>query len=65
MTTLDEESASRRDLYLTTDNTQARETNMQQTGFECEIPESKRTQKQALDCAVAEIGYKNHKEQMI
>ena len=64
-TPLEEGSASRSDLYLTTNNTQRRETTITQTGFEPEIPESKRKQKQALDCAASEIGYKNHMEQTI
>jgi len=38
---------------------------MPQTGFEPEIPESNRKQKQALDCAATDIGYKNHTEQTI
>jgi hypothetical protein len=38
---------------------------MPQAGFEPEIPESKRMQKQALDCAATDLGYNNHTEQTI
>ena len=38
---------------------------MPQTVFEPEIPDSKRKQKQALECAATKFGYKNHKEQTI
>jgi len=41
-TSLDEWPARRRDLYLTTHNTQHRQTSMSPAGFETTIPASKR-----------------------
>jgi len=55
-TPLDEGSARRRDLYLTTHNTQKRETSMTPAGFEPAIPANKRSQTQALDRAATVIG---------
>jgi hypothetical protein len=46
---LDEWSARRRDVYLTTHNTHKRQTSMPQTGFEPTIPASKRLQTHTLD----------------
>ena len=48
-TPLDEGSARRRDLYLTTHNTHKRQTSMPQVGFEPAIPVSERPQTHALD----------------
>jgi hypothetical protein len=50
-TPLDEWSARRRDLYLTTRNTHNRETSMPPVGFEPAIPAKKRPQTHALDRA--------------
>jgi hypothetical protein len=55
-TPLDEGSARRRDLYLTTHNTHKRQTSMPPAGFEPTIPASERPQTQALDCAATGIG---------
>jgi hypothetical protein len=48
-TPLDEGSARRRDLYLTTHNTHKRQTSMPPVGFELTIPTSARPQTHALD----------------
>ena len=48
-TPLDEESARRRDLYLTTHNTHNRQTSMPPAGFEPLIPAGERLQTHALD----------------
>jgi len=48
-TPLDERSARRRDLYLTTHNTHNRQTSMPSSGFESAIPASERPQTYALD----------------
>jgi hypothetical protein len=56
-TPLDEWSARRRDLYLTTHNTQKRQTSMPPAGFEPAIPASERPQTHALDSAVTGIGW--------
>ena len=48
-TSLDEGSARRRDLYLTTHNTHNRQTSMPPAGFEPAIPASDRPQTLALD----------------
>jgi hypothetical protein len=48
-TPLDEWSARRRDLYLTTHNTHKRQTSMPLAGFKPAIPESERPQTHALD----------------
>jgi len=53
---LDEGSARRRGLYLTTHNTQKRQTSMSQAGFESAIPASERPQTYALDRAPNGIG---------
>ena len=50
-TSLDEWSARRRDLYLTTHNTQHRHTSMPPVGFEPTIPGSERPYTYALDRA--------------
>jgi len=50
-TSLDEWSACRRDLYLTTHNTHYRQTSMPPGGFEPTIPESERPQTNVLDRA--------------
>jgi hypothetical protein len=52
-TPLDEWSARRRDLYLTTHNTHKRQTSMPPTGFEPTILASERPQTHALDRAVS------------
>ena len=49
MTPLDEGSARRRDLYLTTHNIHKRQTSMHPAGLETEIPETD------LDCVVTGI----------
>ena len=54
-TPLDEGSACPRDLYLTTHNTQDRQTSMPPAGFETAIPASERPQTHALDRAATEI----------
>ena len=59
-TPLDEWSARRRDLYLTTHNTHNRQTSMAQVGFEPAIPGSERPQSPALDRAVPGIGISCH-----
>jgi len=53
---LDERSARRRDLYLTTHNTHKRQTSVPPPGFETSIPASKRWQTDALGRAVKGIG---------
>jgi len=53
-TPLDQRSARRRDLYLTTHNTHNRQTSMSLVGFEPTIPGSERPQTQALDGAATE-----------
>ena len=58
-THLDEWSARRRDLYLTTHGTYKRQTSMPLTGFEPVIPASKRPQTHALDYAAT--GTSQHK----
>jgi len=55
-TPLDEWSARRRDLYLTTPSTHNRQTSMPYVGFEPAIPASVRTQTHAWDCAANGIG---------
>jgi len=55
-TRLDEGSARRRDLYLTTHNTHKRQTSMPPEGFEPAIPASERSQTQVLDRATTGIG---------
>jgi len=56
-TPLDEESARRRDIYLTTHNTHNREISMHQAEFEPAIPVSERPQTHALDRAATGIGF--------
>ena len=53
---LDEWSARRRDLYLTTHNTHTTATSMPQAGFELAIPASERPQTHALDRAATWTG---------
>ena len=55
-TPLDEWSARRRDLYLTTHNTYNRQTSMPPVGFEPSIPAVERTQTNALDRAATWTG---------
>ena len=55
-TPLDEWSARRRDLYLTTHNTHNRQTSMPPEGFEPAIPASERSQTYALDRAATGTG---------
>ena len=50
-TPLDESSARRRDLYLTTHNIHNRQTSMPRVGFETTISAGKRPQTYALDRA--------------
>jgi hypothetical protein len=54
-TSLDEWSARHRDLYLTTHNTEKRQTSMSPVGFEPAIPSSERSQSHSLDRAAAVI----------
>jgi len=55
-TPLDEWSARRRDLYLTTHNTHSRQIPMPPVGFEPTISTGKRPQTYTLDVAATEIG---------
>jgi len=55
-TPLDEWSARRRDLYLTTHNTHNRQTSLPPVGFEPTIPASERPQTYALDGTVTGTG---------
>jgi hypothetical protein len=55
-TPLDEWSARRRDLYLTTHNTHNRQTSMPPAGFETAIPAGERLQTHALDRSATGIG---------
>jgi hypothetical protein len=55
-TPLDEWSARRRDLYLTTHNTCNRQTSMTPAGFEPSVSASERQQTHALACAATGIG---------
>jgi hypothetical protein len=55
-TPLDEWSARRRDLDLTTHNTHNRKTSMPPVGFETTISAGERPQTQALDCSATGIG---------
>jgi len=57
-TPLDEWSAHRRDLYLTTHNIHNRQTFMPPVGFEPTISAGERPQTYALDCAAAGTGFK-------
>ena len=56
-TPLDEWSARRRDLYLTTHNTHNRKTSMPPVGFEPTISAGERPQTYALDRATTRTGY--------
>ena len=58
-TPLDEWSARRRDLYLTTHNTHKRQTAMPPAGFEPAIPASEQPQTHALDRGATGIGRTN------
>jgi hypothetical protein len=60
-TPLDEGSARRRDLYLTTHNTHNRQTSMPPAGFEPIILVSERPQTHALDYAATGIGIINYR----
>jgi hypothetical protein len=60
-TPLDEGSACRRDLYLTTQTLYKRQTSMPPVGFEPTIPASAQRQTYALECAASGI---SHKESM-
>ena len=55
-TPLDERSACRRDLYLTTHNTHNRQTSKPRAGFEPTISAGKRPQTYALDRAATGTG---------
>jgi hypothetical protein len=55
-TPLDERSARRRDLYLTTHDTQNRQASMPRAGLEPAIPASERPRTQALDRTATGIG---------
>jgi hypothetical protein len=59
-TPLDEWSARRRDLYLTTHNIHKRQTSMPPAGFDPPIPASERPQTHALDRAATGTGIRNH-----
>jgi hypothetical protein len=58
-TPLEEGSARRRDLYLTTHNTSKRDTSMPPAGFVPAIPTSERQQNHALDHSTTRIGMRN------
>ena len=58
-TPLDEWSARRRELYLTTHNTHNRQTSMPPVGFEPTISAGERLQTYALDRAATGTGYLN------
>ena len=55
-TPLEEWSARRRDLYLTTHNTHNRQTSMPSVGFEPTFSAGERPQTYALDCVATETG---------
>ena len=59
-TPLDEWSARRRDLYLTTHNTHNRETSMPPVGFEPTIPASERPQTHTLDRCASGTGCRRY-----
>ena len=61
-TPLDEWSARRRDLYLTTHDTHDRQTSMPPVGFEPTVSASERPQTYALDRAATETGIDKHDE---
>jgi hypothetical protein len=54
---MDEGSAKRRDLYLTTQNAYKRQIFMSQGGFEPLTPSIERAQTHILDCVAAGTGY--------
>ena len=56
---MDEGSARRRDLYLTTHNTHNRQTSMPSAGYEPAIPAGDRLQTLALDRSATGIGFVN------
>ena len=56
-TPLHEESARRRDLYLTTHNPHKGQTSMSAAGFEPAIPAGVRSQTHAIDSAASGIGH--------
>jgi hypothetical protein len=58
-TPLDEWSARRRDLYLTTHNAHNRQTSMLPAGFEAAIPAGERLQTHVLDRSATGIGHSN------
>jgi len=58
-TPLDEGSARRRDLYLTTQDTHKKQTAMRPAGLELAIPAGERPQTHVLDGAAILIGYKD------
>jgi len=58
-TPLDEWSARRSELYLTTHNRHKRQTSMLLAGFEPAVPAGERSQPHALDRAVTGIGRTN------
>ena len=57
---MDERSARRRDLYLTTYNTHNRQTSMPPIGFEPTISAGERPLTYALDCAATGTGIQLH-----
>ena len=59
-TPLDEWSARRRDIYLTTHNNHNRQTSMPPAGFEPTIPANERPQTYALDRVATETGTGRH-----
>ena len=59
-TPLDEWSARRRDLYLTTQNSHNRQTSIPPVGFEPTISAGERPQTYALDRATSGTGYNNY-----
>jgi len=58
-TPLDEGSASRRDLYLTTQNTHKRQETLNPSGIRNTIPASERLQNHTLESAATRIGSLN------
>jgi len=54
---MDVRSARRTELYLTTYNTNKRQTSMSPAGFESKTPASERPQTHALDRAATGVGY--------
>jgi hypothetical protein len=55
-TPVDEGSARRRELYLTTHNIHKRQTSIPVAGFEPAVPAKERPQPHALDCGASGIG---------